>query len=272
MIHLGLAGYPLEHSLSPALHKAALRASGLQGSYSLFPIQPGDEVALYRLVECIRTGELEGLNVTIPHKQVVMGFLDELTPAAAEVGAVNTIYRKDGRVFGDNTDSPGFLTDLQAFSPDPRSAIILGAGGAARAVTHALRSIGCAVTVVARRVAQARELARRFAGVKSMELDMEAMLEAKTELLVNTTPVGMFPDVDHCPWPEDLRLPENAVVYDLIYNPPETSLVRRARTAGLRSITGLGMLVEQAALAFELWTGYKVRREALIGSIRYIAR
>lgn len=271
MIRLGLAGYPLQHSLSPALHGAALQACGLDGAYSLYPIQAGDTEALGRLIECIRTGELNGLNVTIPHKQRVMKFLDGLTPAAHAIGAVNTVHLKDGRVLGDNTDAPGFLTDLRAFFPNPRSAIVLGAGGAARAVTYVLWSIGCKVAVAARRVQQARELAGRFAGVKPMELSLQAMRDASAGLIVNTTPVGTFPAVENRPWPDGLPFPENAAIYDLIYNPSETALLKDARAAGLRAISGQGMLVEQAALAFELWTGHRVGREVLIDSIRQVA-
>ena len=135
MIRLGLAGYPLEHSLSPVLHAAAFRATGLQGKYSLYPVEPGDVAALGHLVDRVRAGELIGLNVTIPHKQAVLRFLDDLTPAARTVGAVNTIYLEGSKVLGDNTDAPGFLTDLrQLLRHSPRSSIVMGAGGAARAV------------------------------------------------------------------------------------------------------------------------------------------
>ncbi len=258
MIRLGLIGYPLEHSLSPALHEAALRASGLQGSYSLYPVCPGDVEGLDDLIHRVRTGELTGLNVTIPHKQAIIRFLDVLTSSADTIGAINTIYTRNGKVIGDNTDAPGFLTDLDRFMLPPTSALVLGAGGAARAIIYALRNGGCSISVAARRLEQAEQLAQRFPGIEVMELKAVALAKAQPDLIVNATPAGMFPAVDECPWPAGLAFPEGAVVYDLIYNPAETQLIRWAHKAGLRATTGLGMLIEQARLAFELWTGCKV--------------
>ena len=123
MIQLGLIGYPLGHSLSPKIQKAALQACGLQGDYSLFPIHPDDKQGLKALLERVRSGEVTGLNVTIPHKQNVIAYLDELTPTAQTIGAVNTIYRREEHLVGDNTDAPGFLSDLKKFlaeSPSPQ--------------------------------------------------------------------------------------------------------------------------------------------------------
>jgi shikimate dehydrogenase len=267
MIRLGLVGYPVQHSLSPLLHEAALQASGLQGEYSLYPVRPDEAGALRGLVDSVRSGELAGLNVTIPHKRVVMRFLDELTPSARAIGAVNTIYLKHGQVLGDNTDCPGFLTELEHFLPRPQSSIVLGAGGAARAVVYALSGTACQVAVAARRVEQARKLAGVSPNVQAMELSTQALQRREADLIVNTTPVGTFPDVDKCAWPTGLPFPEHAAVYDLVYNPRETQLVRVARAEGLKAMSGLGMLVEQAALAFKLWTGHKVERELLLDAI-----
>ncbi len=267
MIRLCLTGYPLEHSLSPLLHEAAQQASRLQGTYSLCPVRSGDMDRLRELVSQIRGRELTGLNVTIPHKQVVMQFLDELTPTAGAIGAVNTVYLRDGNVVGDNTDSPGFTMDLIRFLPDPRAALVLGAGGAARAVAYSLWSEGCIVSVAARRSEQAGELAARLPGVSAMELNARTLQQAAPELIVNATPAGMFPDVEKCAWPEGLPFPSGVAVYDLIYSPSETRLIKWARAEGLRATGGLGMLVEQAALAFELWTGYKIGREVLLDAV-----
>jgi shikimate dehydrogenase len=267
MIRLGLVGYPLEHSLSPRLHRAALGACGLRGEYSLYPVAPGDASALAGLLHCLRTGELAGLNVTIPHKQAILRFLDDLTPAADAIGAANTIYLKDGKLMGDNTDAPGFLADLGRFLPGPQSALVLGAGGSARAVVYALYTSGWRVTLLARRVEQASELAQRFSNVKVMELNPLMLEGAEAQLIVNTTPVGMFPDTEKSPWPAGIAFPENAAAYDLVYNPRETLLVRRARAAGLKATTGIGMLVEQAALAFELWTGCLAKRSLMLAAI-----
>ncbi len=272
MIRLGLIGYPVEHSLSPALHEAALRAASIQGRYSLFPVLPGDEQTLRELIDRLRSGELSGLNVTIPHKQAAMRFVDEATPTAAMIGAVNTLYTRDGRVVGDNTDAPGFLHDLERFVPIPASALVLGAGGAARAVIHALRSSGCLAWVAARRQGQAEELARHFAGLHAMSMGADALAIVNPDLIVNATPAGMSPNTDECPWPADLTFPGKAVLYDLIYNPPETRLIQSARAAGLRAKNGLGMLVEQAGLAFERWTGYRVDRDLLFNAVRQPAQ
>jgi shikimate dehydrogenase len=188
---------------------------------------------------------------------------------------VNTIWARDGRLIGDNTDAPGFLADLKrSLNPlDGHSALVLGAGGSARAVVYALLGNGWQVTVAARNVEQAMVLSRQFpeaAGrIALVELHAESlapMLNAHT-LIVNATPVGMSPDVNASPWPAGLDFPMHAAVYDLVYNPSETVLVRQARRAGLRAVTGLGMLIEQAALAFELWTGREVPRDVLFEAV-----
>ena len=267
-INLGLLGYPLRHSLSPAIHAAALRAGGLEGSYSLFLIQPNDGQALNALLGRVRSGELRGLNVTIPHKQNVIPCLDSLTPAAQAIGAVNTIFEQQGQLMGDNTDAPGFLTDLQRFAGPilfttnrPRQALVLGAGGSARAVVYTMINAGWTISVFARREAQARQLANAFEQDKISVINSADLEHQSFELLVNTTPVGMTPDIDATPWRH--TFPSGAAVYDLIYNPRETRLVREAWAAGLPATTGLGMLVEQAVLAFEIWTGWRPPRETL---------
>ncbi len=277
---LGLIGYPLTHSLSPKIHTAAFRACRLHGGYSLFPIPPDDPQGLKDLLARLRSGELHGLNVTIPHKQTVIEFLDELTPTAQAIGAVNTIYLCEGKLIGDNTDAPGFLADLRKFlpeSPSPilgeglgvreKSAIVLGAGGSARAVVYALLNEGWNVTIAARRLEQAQQLAASFPNYYLPITNFQTFQLSNFQLIVNTTPLGMFPNIETSPLPENLSLPSNAFVYDLIYNPRETKLVRRARSQGLHAATGLGMLIEQAALSFEIWTGCHPSRDILRASI-----
>ena len=300
--HLGLTGYPLGHSLSPAIHKLALAVCGLQGEYALFPVEPDDLNGLKALLARLRAGELHGLNVTIPHKQAVVPLLDELTPAAAAIGAVNTIYLRQNKLIGANTDAPGFLADLKRFIASipncaskisaRKSALVLGAGGAARAVVYALVNDGWKVTVAARRLEQAQELARQYASrltnyelrVTPYELRLTNYVSRITPhelrltppaspnlpeaaLIVNATPLGMAPHTDASPWPAGLPFPPEAVVYDLVYNPQRTKLVREAGAAGLPAVTGLGMLVEQAALAFELWTGCLPPSAALFSAV-----
>jgi len=274
MIHLGLVGYPLDHSLSPIIHSAALKACGLDGDYSLFPIEPDDVRGLKKILARVRTGELQGLNVTIPHKQQVIQLLDELTPEAGTIGAVNTIYAQEGRLTGDNTDAPGFLTDLDRFLgripsgiKEQKSALVLGAGGSARAVVYALINNGWEVTIAARRIDQAKALASLFNHAEAIELNHVSLRVFQYCLIINTTPVGMAPNMDQSPLPEETSLPSEIFVYDLVYNPRETKLVRDARLRGLHAVTGLGMLIEQAALAFEIWTGYHPPRDILFQSI-----
>jgi len=278
MIHLGLIGYPLEHSLSPKIHAAALESCGLQGEYSLYPIHPDDLRSLKDILTRVRCGEITGLNVTIPHKQNVIPLLDVMTPAAKAIGAVNTISMKNDKLTGDNTDAPAFVTDLQSFlkvrtDRKDKNALVLGAGGGARAITYALLNNGWNVVIAARHAEQAQALIAQFPDLNSRlkcvsyhPTPMSDLLPV-LELIVNTTPVGMSPKIEESPWHANLPFPSCSAVYDLVYNPGETMLVRDARLAGLPATTGIGMLIEQAALAFKIWTGHDPQREILIKDI-----
>jgi len=289
MIHLGLIGYPLGHSLSPRIHSAALRACGLVGDYSLFPIQPDDKEGLKDLLARVCSSEITGLNVTIPHKQNVIPLLDVLTETAEAVGAVNTIYLRNNKLIGDNTDAPGFLAGLRKFLaefPSPvraeqsrgveegikvkgKKALVLGAGGSARAIVYALLKDGWNVILAARRFEQAQQLVALFTNdqLQIADFTLSNIELSHIALIVNTTPFGMSPNTDRSPWPENLLFPQHAAIYDLVYNPGETRLVKEARAQGLSAITGLGMLIEQAALAFELWTGRQVSREIMLSEV-----
>ncbi len=270
---LGLIGFPLGHSLSPKIHAAALKACGLQGDYSLFPIPPENSQALKDLLARVRIGEIHGLNVTIPHKQNVIPLLDELTPTAQAIGAVNTIYLREDKLIGDNTDAAGFLADLRRFVNKEtsiqvnRTALVLGAGGSARAVVYALLNDGWQVTLASRRLEQAKELADQLNATDALELNLQTFQRSSYQLIVNTTPLGMSPNSETSPLPENTVLSKNTFVYDLVYNPRETKLVKDARAQGLQATTGLGMLIEQAALAFELWTGHNPPRNILFTSV-----
>jgi len=272
-LQLGLIGYPVSHSLSPKIQNAALKACGLEGGYSLLPIAPEDMNGLKSLLNRVRSHEITGLNVTIPHKQNVVPFLDELTSAAKTIGAVNVIYMRDNRLIGDNTDAPGFLSDLKksfdlsSFSIHP-SALVLGAGGSARAIVYALLNDGCKVTIAARRLEQAEQLANSFLNYQLQITDNILNIDlSNISLIVNTTPVGMTPNIDQSPLPENTALSKDTFVYDLVYNPRETKLVRDARAQGLQAVTGLGMLIDQAALAFQLWTGHPAPRESMYTAV-----
>jgi len=271
---LGLIGYPLEHSLSPKLHTAALKACGLQGDYSLFPIHPDDKQGLKDILNRVRTGEMQGLNVTIPHKQNVIELIDELTTSAKTIGAVNTIYLRENKLIGHNTDAQGFLTDLNQFISksqskiaNRKSAVVLGAGGSARGVVFALLNDGWDVTLAARRLAQAHQLSTFFTNYQLRITDFTDLQLSTFDLLVNTTPLGMAPNIDQSPLPSNLALSSNTLIYDLVYNPGETKLVKDARAQGLNATTGLGMLIEQAALSFEIWTGHNPSRAIMRASV-----
>jgi shikimate dehydrogenase len=271
IFQLGLIGYPLGHSLSPKIHTAAFKACVLEGDYSLFPIVPENRQGLKNLLDRLRSGEIHGLNVTIPHKQNVIEFMDELTPTAESIGAVNTVYMKEDKLIGDNTDALGFLSDLKRVTNSSfltsHSALVLGAGGSARAVVYALYNDGWKVTIASRRLVQAQELASRFEGIIGVELNVQTFNHSNVQLIVNTTPLGMTPDIDLSPLPEGVTLSQDTIVYDLVYNPRETKLVRDARSQGVLATTSLGMLIEQAALAFEIWTGHNPPREILYSSV-----
>ena len=283
----GLIGYPLGHSLSPQIHGAALHALGMSGEYSLFPIPPLPEGQsdLAALLARMREGEIHGLNITIPHKQNVAKMLDTLSPAAQTIGAVNTIFQKNGTLVGDNTDAPGFWGDLQPLvnrkekktANQELSALVLGSGGSARAVVYALLLQGYHVTISTRSKSRTKaEVLKKDLSVVNdqidiicLETDYKSLSTDHFSLLVNCTPVGMHPHEDASPWPREISLPENAVVYDLVYNPRETRLVREAQAAGIPAKTGLGMLIEQAALAFERWTGLTAPRQAMREAVNF---
>ena len=284
MIQLGLIGYPVSHSLSPKIQNAALRACGLEGSYSLFPIAPDDIQGLKELLARVRSSEITGLNVTIPHKQNVIPLLDELTTTAQAIGAVNVIYLRNQKLVGDNTDAQGFLADLKRSlaTHQPRrvvpgetrrhgesNALILGAGGSARAVVFALLNDDWKVTIAARRLEQAQQLARSFTNFELpiTNYELSTFQLSSFQLIVNTTPIGMTPNIDQSPLPQNISIPKGTMIYDLVYNPRETKLVRDARAQGLHATTGLGMLIEQAALGFQLWTGHPAHREAIYASV-----
>jgi len=176
------------------------------------------------------------------------------------------IYLRGDKLIGDNTDASGFLSDLKKFLTTEtqrhrENVLVLGAGGSARSVVYALQNDGWNVTIAARRLEQARQLASYFEGATPVELNLQTSKLSTFDLIVNTTPLGMTPNIDTSPLPENIMLPSHIRVYDLVYNPRETKLVCDARAQGLSASTGLGMLIEQAALGFELWTGNRLSSE-----------
>jgi shikimate dehydrogenase len=282
---LGLIGFPLGHSISPAIHAAALHVLDLDGDYRLYPVPPipAGTAVLEDLLGLIRSGDLTGLNVTIPHKQSILPSLDALTPTAQAIGAANTVYYRDNQLWGDNTDAAGFMADLKTLgwsnlTAEIHHALILGSGGSARAVSYALAQTGWWLTIAARRKEQAQKLVdniRQYSEAPptrggddlftAILLDSSLLvdLHPPPDLIINTTPLGMISHLDESPWPDAVPFPSQAAIYDLVYNPPETRLINAARKAGLPVANGLGMLVEQAALSFEIWTGSTAPREIM---------
>lgn len=284
---IGLIGWPVAHSFSPAMHNAAAAADGLDYVYVPLPVRPEDVVTA---VPTLPTLGFRGVNVTIPHKQAVMPLLDEIDPAAAAIGAVNTIVVETGRLetgdyattrlpdykttrlpdyktTGYNTDWSGFLADLTALGVPVvgRDCLVLGAGGSARAVVYGLITVGARIQILARRIKQARDLVTdmeiefseeiRFLEARPLAELATAVSATTAPLIVNTTPLGMTPHENTSPWPAQLPFPDGAFVYDLVYNPRQTRLMQQAQAAGCGAANGLGMLVHQGALAFQLWTG-----------------
>ena len=265
---VGLIGWPIEHSLSPVMHEAAFSALGLDWRYLLLPVRPGwirDAIA-----GLVALG-FRGANVTIPYKQAVVPLLDDLSQQARRIGAVNTIViEQGGRTIGHNTDSAGFIAALHdgGFAPSGRAVIIVGAGGAAGAVVHALLAAGMKkLTVLSRTHARAEKLISSFDDTRlhSETLSEERLIEGarSADLLVNATPVGMWPSVDGSIWPNGVAIPAHLTVFDLVYNPVETRLLQLAKSSGARAISGIEMLINQGAAAFELWTGMSAPIDAM---------
>lgn len=258
------------HSLSPAIHNAAFAALGLPWKYLLLPTPPS---ALKRVVERLKGGRWAGANVTIPHKEAIIPYLDHLSPQAEAIGAVNTIVVQEGKCMGHNTDATGFIHALgqQGFEPRDKRALVLGAGGAACAVTYALLQAGAEVVVSNRTLERAEALALSFTkllgpfplAVRPLTKSVLGEEIERCQLLINTTSLGMAPQSQLSPWPEEVSIPAGIVVFDLVYAPLETRLLQQAKAAGAQTIGGLQMLIEQGVEAFRLWTGLLPPREVI---------
>ncbi|KUK27746.1 MAG: Shikimate dehydrogenase [Acetothermia bacterium 64_32] len=268
---LGLIGDPVEHSLSPLLHSFLISRAGLNFCYLAFRVP---RESLSGAILGMRALGIRGLNVTIPHKEAVVPFLDRLSPEAEAVGAVNTIASQDGELVGYNTDIQGFLAPLLArgVSLAGKRAVVLGAGGGAAACAYALLREGAEVAITSRTPERTLALARRlsrFGTVSAHPLEGLPVLLAEADLLVNATPVGMHPHPEGCPLPPEL-LREDLLVYDLVYNPTPTRLLREAAARGATAIGGLEMLVWQGAKALKLWTGHRFPPEAMKQAVSHL--
>jgi shikimate dehydrogenase len=261
---LAVIGHPVEHSFSPQMHNAAIQALGLNLCYVAFHVQPE---AVGAALDGLRAFELLGLNVTVPHKEAVLPYLDEVSEEAQRVGAVNTIHNVGGRLIGYNTDVYGVLTSLRetaGLHTLPETVAVLGASGAARGVVYGL----CTqpeveeIRIFNRTAEKAENLAQemsRYTDAKLVALPLsERSLQdglVDAGLLVNTTSVGMHPHPGESPVGDGASLHPGLVVYDIVFNPLETRLVKQARAAGAKGVGGIEMLVYQGAKSFEIWTG-----------------
>lgn len=260
---VGLFGWPVTHSISPQMHNAAFVARQMNWRYLAFPVPPERVPAAVASLPALG---LRGVNVTVPHKQAVMPHLQNWTAAAEAIGAVNTIVvEEDGQLTGDNTDGAGFIADLNAHDVDPaqKRALVIGAGGSARAVVYGLAEAGVhSVAILNRTVEKGVDLAAtmqsyfpqiRISGAAFPDDVTRSAQDA--DLIVNCTSLGMEPRIEGLPWEENVEFRADQIVYDLVYNPAMTRLLQLASTDGATSIGGLGMLVYQGAIAWEKWTG-----------------
>ena len=257
-----LLGDPVEHSLSPAIHNAAFQAQGLNLAYLACRVRParlGDAVAGLDALGAV------GANVTLPHKRRALELAATASPAAAAMGAANTLVRGETGWHADNTDVAGFLGPLQPVAERLRgeTVLVVGAGGAARAVVWAAREhLGARVIVAARRLAQAEELASAFSA-EALPLDAARPPGREAAVVVNATPVGMAPHPDATPWTFAPDVRRDQIAYDLVYRPAQTRFLRDAAALGLATIGGLPMLLGQAAAAYALWTGREMPLDAV---------
>jgi shikimate dehydrogenase len=251
----GILGRPVAHSLSPAMHNAAFRYLGINAAYVAFPV-----TGLPQAVSGLRGLGIGGVSVTIPFKEEIVPLIDALDPQAAKIGAVNTVVNRDGRLTGYNTDWLGAVTALTAkVSLKSRHVLILGAGGASRAIAYGIIQNGARVSLTDVDQARATALVQDLGGEA---IPLNTVRDCPAAILVNATPVGLAPDVDGIPIDPDL-LGRFEVVMDIVYKPLQTRLLREAEAHGCTAIDGLQMLIHQGAAQFELFTGQAAPAEVM---------
>jgi shikimate dehydrogenase len=257
-----IIGHPIEHSLSPIMHNALFQDLNLDYAYIAFDVHPNNLKAAF---DGIRALNIEGANVTIPHKKESLKYMDRLDPLVIEIGALNTVKNENGKLIGRNTDALGARKALEdaKFDLKRKNVIVLGAGGAARAICYAIKEEIEELIIINRTYSKAKQLAvelNKDSGlcIKSFELNDPSIvnLAQSADILINTTPIGMYPDVGRSPLPKQ-ALNEHLNVFDVIYNPLETQLLKDASDKGCKTLGGIDMLINQGALAFEWWTSKK---------------
>lgn len=272
----GIFGHPVEHTFSPGMHNSAFKKLGMDACYVPFAVPPEN---LEDAVRAVVPLGLRGVNVTVPHKERVLPFLDELSEEARLIGAVNTIEIRKGRLIGHNTDGRGFLRSLRehgGLDPRGKKFLFIGSGGAARAVSFSLALAGAAAIVFrdldARKASLLANDIREKTGVPAMTIDQDALQEyaVDADCLINASPLGLK-RTDPLPIPAEL-IERKHLIYDLVYNPPETALLKVAKKRGAERLSGLGMLLYQGVIAFEIWTRKKapvlIMKNALTRQIR----
>ena len=268
-----LIGDPIEHSLSPAMQNTAFQSLGLNSVYLSLRVEPEK---LQQAIEGLRALNIQGFNVTIPHKVAVIKYLDEVDQHAKDIGAVNTVVNREGKLIGYNTDGAAALAVLREGDSDPmgRKVVLLGAGGAAKALAFHIATIASRTVIINRTedsaVGLASSLCRRLKtesviGRKLTRTTLQKELR-DADILINATPVGMHPNVDETLVDRSL-IHSNMTVFDIVYNPVETKLLREASASGARVISGVKMLVYQGALAFEIWTGRKPPVDSMLKAL-----
>lgn len=268
---VGIIGCPVAHSISPQMHNAAFKHLGLNWEYVPFEVKPED---LKKALDGLRAEGVLGFNVTIPHKEGVIPLLDEVTKLPRIIGAVNTVKNENNKLVGYNTDGAGFLESLKldaGVDPKGKKAVLLGAGGAAKAVAVMLAEAEVDSIIVTDIDAKKANDLVNYVG-SLFDVEMKAFTAgsrevskaiSNTDILINATPVGMHPKENESPIEESSELKAKSSVFDLIYNPPETKLMKIAEKQGVKAFNGLGMLVRQGALAFTIWTGHSAPIEVM---------
>jgi len=253
--HYMVIGSPVSHSLSPLMHNSALKYYGYKAAY--FAIDLGEN-ELSEFASWMNRDSFRGCNITIPYKRTMMKMVDQIDPSAKEIGAINTVVKKNSKLVGFNTDSIGFKKPLQKYTNaiDGSTALIFGTGGASNAVVQALRQMNCEEIILISRRPAAKPAAEIFEGCKVAGYDQWTAYAEEASLIVNATPLGMHPDIDSSPVREgeEIHL-SSSLCYDLVYKPGMTKFLRQAESVGSETIGGLEMLIHQGSESFRLWTG-----------------
>jgi len=256
----GVIANPVAHSMSPAIHNAAFAQAGIDAVYVPFKVEEP-----VTFVNNFKAVDVQGYSVTIPHKETIMPAMDEIDPVAQSIGAINTVVNRGGRLVGCNTDYLAAIGELEKVTPlEGKRAVMIGAGGGARAIAFGLKQKGVDLTVTDIATGKARRLAE---AVGCSWIEHSKMNEPEADILLNATPVGMHPNVNQTPIPAAWLRP-GMVVFDIVYNPIETRLLREAKLAGCKTVSGFNMFVSQAVAQFELWTGRQAPRDVMADVVR----